>query len=258
MDLVLEADRLSISISGKYIIRDASFRIGKSCLVAVIGPNGAGKTTLMKTIIGLIKPSSGILKVFNYEISNKSKYPTKLREKIGYMPQRDVINYVVPITVRDILMTGLLEKLPQPRLIIPKFLWDRVYKIVDELGISDILDKNFQELSGGQQQKVLLARALVKDPELLILDEPLSNVDEISKVEILEYLKDLAKKYSKTILLVTHDIEIAMSWSDYVLLVNQGRATLYSSRMVEDIDKFLRHYPEKDRKIIPTRSPYCA
>ncbi len=257
MSPIIEVERLCISISNRVVIRDATFRIDRPSLVVVIGPNGAGKTTLMKTLIGLLSPNSGKLKIFDVDVS-RGRFPRKLRERIGYMPQRDAINYTVPITVKEILVSGILEKVSQPRLVIPTDMWDRVLKIADELKIGDILNKCFQELSGGQQQKVLLGRALAKDPDLLILDEPLSNVDEISKIEILEFMKRIVHERGKTVLLVTHDVEIAISWSDYVLLVNQGRALLYSSRMVEDIDRFLRHYPERDRKIIPTRSPYCA
>ncbi len=256
--VIIAVENLKVNVGGRTIIREASFVIHEPSLVVIIGPNGAGKTTLLKTLIGLMKLESGCIRIFDSVVRPGSKYPKNVRKLIGYMPQRDVINYAAPLTAREIIVSGLIENLTVPRVILPRDANDVVMNIAQRLGIDNILDKFFDELSGGQQQKVLLARALIKNPKILILDEPLSNVDEISRIEILEFLRDLVKKEGKTVMLVTHDVEIAMNWSDYVLLVNNGRAVLYSSRMVEDVDKFLRHYPEKDRKIIPSRSPYCA
>ncbi|NPA70542.1 MAG: ATP-binding cassette domain-containing protein [Crenarchaeota archaeon] len=256
--VIIAVEELKVSIGGRIVISEATFAIREPSLVVVIGPNGAGKTTLLKTLIGLIRPVRGCIRIFDSIVKPGSKYPKSVRKLIGYMPQRDVINYAAPLTAREIIVSGLIENISVPRILLPRDSNDMVLQIAQRLGIESILDKFFDELSGGQQQKVLLARALIKDPKILILDEPLSNVDEISRVEILELLRDLVRRDGKTVMLVTHDVEIAMNWSDYVLLVNNGRAVLYSSKMVEDVDKFLRHYPEKDRKIIPSRSPYCA
>ncbi len=255
---IIAVEELRICVGGRTIIGNASFRISEPSFVVVIGPNGAGKTTLLKTLIGLVRPASGRIEILGRLIKAGDRYPKHVRRFIGYMPQRDVINYAVPLTAREIIISGIVEILSPPRTILPREIDDLMSNIVQRLGVNAILDKYFEELSGGQQQKVLLARALIKDPQILVLDEPLSNVDEFSKVEILEFLRDLVKRDRKTVLLVTHDVDVAMKWSDYVLLVNNGRAILYSSKMVEDINSFLRQYPEKDRKIIPSRSPYCA
>ncbi|NPA24033.1 MAG: ATP-binding cassette domain-containing protein [Crenarchaeota archaeon] len=255
---IIAVEDLKICVGGRVIIQDATFRIDEPSFVVIIGPNGAGKTTLLKTMIGLIKPVRGCIKILDRVVRAGERYPRSIRKLIGYMPQRDVINYAVPLTAREIVISGIVENLTLPRTVLPRDVDSLVNNIAGRLGIDNILHKFFDELSGGQQQKVLLARALVKDPRILILDEPLSNVDEMSRVEILEFLRDLVRRDGRTVLLVTHDVEVAMSWSDYVLLVNNGRAVLYSSKMIEDVNKFLRQYPEKDRKIVPSRSPYCA
>ncbi|NPA99813.1 MAG: ATP-binding cassette domain-containing protein [Crenarchaeota archaeon] len=256
--VVIAVEELKVSVGGRTIISEATFTIREPSLVVVIGPNGAGKTTLLKTLIGLVKPVHGCIRIFDTIVHSGCRYPRHVRKLIGYMPQRDVINYAAPLTAREIIISGIIENIAMPRIVLPKNIDELVLDIAQRLGVENVLGKFFDELSGGQQQKVLLARALIKNPRILILDEPLSNVDEISRVEILEFLRDLVRREGKTVLLVTHDVEVAMNWSDYVLLVNNGRAVLYSSKMVEDVDSFLRQYPEKDRRIIPSRSPYCA
>jgi len=252
---ILEVQDLQIRYGKNVVLDNVSFRIERPSLVAVIGPNGAGKTSLLRAIIGLVKPSKGKVIIFGRDSTGKVAKDIKAR--IGYVPQRDVINYTMPITVRDVILSGLLEKISPPRTVLSRTVEDKVEAISHELGIEDLLDRFFSDLSGGQQQRVLLARALVKDPDILLLDEPLSNVDEVGKYEILRLLRNLVTS-GKTVLLVTHDINIAIEWADYVLLVNKGRVRFYSARISEDMNKLKLHYPEEDRKILPGRSPYCA
>ncbi len=252
---ILEVQDLQIRYGKNIVLDNVNFRIERPSLVAVIGPNGAGKTSLIRAIIGLVKPSKGKVLIFGQDITRKVARDVKAR--IGYVPQRDVINYATPITVRDVILSGLLEKVSPPRTVLSRNIDRKIEAISHELGIEDLLDRFFSDLSGGQQQRVLLARALVKDPDMLLLDEPLSNVDEVGKYEILRLLRNLVTS-GKTVLLVTHDINIAIEWADYVLLVNKGRVRFYSARISEDMNKLKLHYPEEDRKILPGRSPYCA
>lgn len=186
-------------------------------LVALIGPNGAGKSTLLKVILGLIKPTSGSVKLLGSEDLTKNlKY-------VGYVPQsaqaRDVN---MPFSVFETVMLG---RTPQAGLFHGVGAKDRrkVEEVLKLFGIFDLKDRKIGQLSGGQSQRVFLAKAMVADPKLLLLDEPTSGVDTTSKAEFYQSLERLNKETGITVILCSHDIGVITKIANRVLCINRAQ-----------------------------------
>ena len=252
---IIEVLNLSVRFGFTKVLDNISFKIEKPSLVAIVGPNGAGKTTLLRTILGYIKPLNGKIRLLGVEYCGK--LPKYVKEFIGYVPQRDNVNLLVPIKVKDVIISGILDKLPLLKIKLPDEIYHKLEHIVKLLRIEDYLDEYFNSLSLGLQQKVLLARCLIREPKILLLDEPLSNVDYPSRIEIMTYLKELVLK-GCTILLVCHDLDIAFNWADYVILLNR-KIVKFSTpeelkkEISEEIEKHLKITQEIESK----RREYC-
>ncbi|MHA1617447.1 MAG: metal ABC transporter ATP-binding protein [Candidatus Njordarchaeales archaeon] len=217
MKKALVVSNLTTGYDSTAAIEDVTFEMPHPSMMVIIGPNGAGKTTLLKTIIGLLKPWRG--EVFVFGINVYENLP-KVRRLIGYVPQRERLSETVPLRVRDIVLMGrMIRKGP---LSIPTKEDIRAAKEALEKTLvpREFWDKKFSELSGGLQQKVLIARALAIDPKILLLDEPFSAVDAPSQREITELLAELRRKGVSS-LIVTHDINPLIEYTDYLLLLNR-------------------------------------
>ncbi len=253
---IIEIRGLSAGYGRKTVLSNLNLVITKPSFVSVIGPNGAGKTTLLRVLAGLLRPRGGLVKILGVDVSKK--FPSSIKVRLGYVPQRDSINYAVPVTVFDVIVSGLIDVCPAPRTVTKRDVRQRACRVASALGIDDLLDSYFYELSGGLQQRVLLARALIKDPDILLLDEPLSNLDEATQQEVLKLLRHLVDKHLKTVIMVTHDLDVALEWSDLVVLISRGGARTFKPGVHEDVERLLESYPEEERKIIPSRRPYCG
>ena len=192
---VIEIKGLDFAYNGVPILKDVNLTIGRRELICIVGPNGGGKTTLIKLIMGLLKPGSGSIRVFGQN-------PARVRERIGYLPQHAMHDPRFPITVMEVVLMGRVERT-----------WIGRYSPEDkkaartalqEMGMSEYADRPFSDLSGGQRQRVMIARALSTEPDLLVLDEPTSNVDIILESRLYDILHELSERM--TVLTVTHDI----------------------------------------------------
>ncbi len=191
---LFEMKSLSVSYGADLILQDVDFRVYENDFVGVIGPNGGGKTTLLKVILGLVRPLKGKL-LFGEELKNSNN--------IGYLPQISTGDNNYPVSVKDVVLSGLM---------IRKGLVSRMNKadrkkadsVIDELGLASLAGSSLNELSGGQLQRVLLGRAIIGDPRLLLLDEPGNFVDTNFENDFYEKLRLLNKRMA--ILMVSHDI----------------------------------------------------
>ena len=195
---IIEVFSLSYSYNGVTVLHNISLYVKKNDFVAIIGPNGSGKTTLIKNVMGKLKPTRGRITLFGQRRESFRDW-----NRVGYVPQRFSVDKLFPGTVREILSI------------------EKHRKISPVLGIRGLLDKKFSELSGGQQQKTLIAFALQSDPELLILDEPTVGIDAGSQHEFYGMLKKLNAEHGVTIVLVTHDIGTIPSYFKRVICINQ-------------------------------------
>lgn len=202
----IETKNLSVNYGSVCALKDINLKVKKNEFLGIIGPNGGGKTTLLKVLLGIIKPTTGIVNI------NRDK-------KIGYVPQFTHFDRSFPVSVLDVILMG---RLPKKMSIFHKYNKsdkEKAEKILNELNIIDLKNRQIGKLSGGQLQKVLIARALITNPDIIILDEPTASIDSKTKLEIYDILKRLNKQ--KTIIIVSHDMKHVFSYIDSVACVNK-------------------------------------
>ncbi len=198
--VLLSLDKVSFKDSQNFktILEDISFSVNKNEIVTIIGPNGAGKTSLLKLILGL-------------SLSTTGKIWRKPDMIIGYMPQKIEMNPFLPLTVNRLLQLSQKKHIAE----------SEIDKILEMIQISSLKNQSLQTLSGGEWQKVLLARALLRRPNLLVLDEPAQGVDVIGQAEFYQLLVTLRNQMNCAIVLVSHDLHLVMAATDHVICLNR-------------------------------------
>jgi zinc/manganese transport system ATP-binding protein len=235
---LLELDGIGVRLGGRQVLSDVTFSLRKGEFTGIIGPNGAGKTTLLRVILGLLEPSGGRVIFDGQPRHNKDK------ASIGYVPQKLVIDPDMPLRARDVVSLGLDgHKLGfgfpsrQRRGLVDAAL--------DDVGATAYADARVGELSGGEQQRVLIAHALISRPKLLLLDEPLANLDLRSEQEIVALLGKLAREQEIAVLLSAHDMNPLLGVMDRIVYVANGRAATGTTDEVvtsEGLTRLYGHY----------------
>ena len=196
---------VSFCYGKEHILQDITAHIEEGSYVGIVGPNGGGKTTFLKLLLGLLKPCDGHIELFGAS-------PEAIRRagKIGYVPQRIVqADFQFPATVREIVASGKPKNTNTLR------------QAMEITGVLPLADRLIGNLSGGERQKVFIARALASHPQILILDEPTTGVDSTSQEQFYALLKTLHRDHGLTILFVSHDVEVMASEADTILCLNQ-------------------------------------
>jgi zinc transport system ATP-binding protein len=203
---MIKLSNVTVKKENNIILEDINLEINKGDFLAILGPNGGGKTTLVKLILGFLKPSSGDV-VIDEELN------------VGYVPQFKTFNNKFPIRVFDVILSGRIKN--RIRLFKRYDENDKkeALKVLKLLGIEELKDRKISKLSGGETQKVLIARALVANPDLIILDEPTASLDKSSKTEIHRILKKLNENV--TIIIVSHDTHVISKYTDKIFCVNK-------------------------------------
>ncbi len=214
--LAVDIDHVSFSYEGQSILNAVSFAVPEGSYVGIVGPNGGGKTTLLKIMLGILKPSKGAVTVLG-----ETPLQARLSGKIGYVPQRvSQTDFQFPATVEEIVQSGRT-----PRIGIGKWMREKDRKAVEHaletVGMLSFRHRLVGNLSGGERQKVFIARALASEPKLLVLDEPTTGVDVSAREQFYALLKQLNADLGLTILLVSHDIEMITNEVSFVLALNQ-------------------------------------
>lgn len=194
-DLV-RLEQVSVRFAKEDVLSNVTLSLHDDCITTLIGPNGAGKTTLVRVVLGLIKPTKGTLWC-------------QPNLRIGYMPQKLHIDRTMPLTVDRFLNIGLKPEKEQLLL------------TLEQVGAQHLLKHSFHDLSGGETQRVLLARALLRDPQLLVLDEPVQGVDVNGQTELYQLISAIRKQRRCGILMISHDLHLVMSSTDHVVCLNQ-------------------------------------
>jgi zinc/manganese transport system ATP-binding protein len=226
-DALLTLDRVGVTLGGREVLRDVSFSVRPGQFTGLIGSNGAGKTTLLRVILGEQRPSSGRVSV---------------REgRLGYVPQKVVLDPDVPLRARDVVGLGLDGRRlgvgwPSRR---RRELVDEMLGAVDALGFADA---RIGELSGGEQQRVLIAHALIGRPALLLLDEPLANLDLSSSAEVVALLARIARDHGIAVLLSAHEMNPLLPVTDRIVYLAGGRAASGTTDEVIRTDVLTRLY----------------
>jgi zinc/manganese transport system ATP-binding protein len=234
---VLEVDKVSVSFSGRRILDDVSFEIRKGEFTGLIGSNGVGKTTLLRTILGLQRVDAGEIRVTGAPISRRGR-------SLGYVPQKVILDPDVPMRARDFVALGLdadrygfARRTKEQRALVEQMLMN-----VDALGFAN---RRVGTLSGGEQQRVLIAHALISRPELLLLDEPLANLDPASVQEIVALLSRVAHEYQVAVLLSAHEMNALLPVMDRIVYLTAGRAASGTTEEVirsEVLSKLYGHH----------------
>ncbi len=193
------------------VLWNLDFTIPQGSMCGIMGPNGSGKTTLLKTIMGLLKPDLGYVKIYGQSLAN-------VRDQLSYVPQRESVDWSFPATVWDIVKSGRYG---------PKKLFKRLNatdiqiaeEALERVNMAAFKDRQIGQLSGGQQQRVFLARALCRDADMYLLDEPFTGVDVSSEATLMEVLNSL-NAAGKTIIMVHHDLNSAPQYFNHAVLLN--------------------------------------
>ena len=214
-EVVLEVTDLDVSRSNTKVIEGATFSIYRGDYVGIIGPNGGGKTTLLLSILGEISSENGNIKLFGQPSHKFTQW-----EKVAYIPQNAIdFDHYFPLSVRELVSLGRVRRSNLFRRLNPKD-WKKVDEAMDFMGISDLADRRIGQLSGGQKQRAFVAKALVRDPEILFLDEPISGMDFETQEKFYKMLSNLNSQKNMTILVVSHDLTAVFCRMSRVICVN--------------------------------------
>ena len=204
--LLVKLENIDAGYQGKIVLQKASLAVFEKDFIGIIGPNGGGKTTLLRVILGLVKPAGGRI---SFEIG---------RNEIGYLPQVSQFDDQFPITVHEVVHSGLASGI-RTGILKHRDCNAKIEKTLEDVGILHIKERSIGELSGGELQRTMLARAIISSPKLLILDEPNTYVDNKFEIELYSLLKELNK--TLTILLVSHDVGTITPYIKSIACVNR-------------------------------------
>ena len=227
---VLAVRQASVSLSGRSILRDIDFTLNAGEFCGLIGANGSGKTTLLRTILGFVSPTSGCVTMEGGG-----------RASVGYVPQKFMLDSYMPMRARDLVALGLDGN----RLGVPLPSRERRRKVdemLEAVEAAPFADQRIGSLSGGQQQRVLIAHALIRGPRLLLLDEPVANLDLRSVAGIVALLRRVSREFHTTVLLSAHDMNPLLSVMDRIVYLAHGRAATGSADEVVRTDVLSRLY----------------
>lgn len=208
---LLTVDKLTLDLSGRQILRDINLKVARGEFLGLIGPNGGGKTSLLRVLLGIIPPTSGQI---------HWSQPDCGRPRIGYVPQRGGVDRDYPLSGREIVKQGVAGSLPlfgSRR----RDLNGQADEMLDRVGLAGQAGTRFVNLSGGQQRRLLLARALMNDPNALLLDEPTAGVDSQGQEQFCELLCQLSRR-GITIILVSHDIPLVIAHAHQIACLCVG------------------------------------
>lgn len=210
---IISLHEVSFAFNGLRIFDSINLSVYDGEFACVVGPNGGGKTTLLKLILGLLQQQKGTVRLFG-------RSPAAVRARVGYMPQQVHLDVKFPVTVREVVLMGRVTRgglgLFSRR---DRQVCDRV---LTETGLFDVRDESFAEISGGQQRRLLIARALAGEPDLLLLDEPTANLDLVIQEELYRLLRNLNERLS--IVMVSHDMAFVSQYVNKVICVNRNIA----------------------------------
>ena len=208
MTALITFDRVSLGYGRRAVLTDLSFGIPEGDFLGLVGPNGAGKTTILKAILGSLSPMAGTI-----ERADGLRF--------GYVPQRDQVDFNFPLEVMDVVLMGRYDRVGLARR--PgKHDRDRARAALEHVGIAHLAGERLSALSGGQRQRALIARALVGEPNLLILDEPTNGMDLVSTTQILALVRELHERDGLTVLMVSHALNEVANYVRRIALVLEG------------------------------------
>lgn len=213
MKKAIEIRDLTVAYNRRPAVEAVTLSVPQRAMVGIVGPNGGGKSTLIKAVLGLVPKEGGEVEILGRPVDRRA------RRLIGYVPQREDVDWNFPVSAFDVVMMG---RVPSMRLLRRPTARDKelVWEALRTVGMEKLADTRIGEFSGGQQQRIFLARALAQEAEILLLDEPVSGVDAPSQHEIFDLLRGL-QEVGKTVIVTTHDLSCVAERFDLALLLNR-------------------------------------
>ncbi|MFQ5497899.1 MAG: metal ABC transporter ATP-binding protein [Nitrosopumilus sp.] len=227
---VVEIENLTVKYPDVKALDDVSFVVNQGDFLGIIGPNGAGKSTLFASMLGLNTKYNGTIKFFGQDIKKSKNY---LKE-IGYVPQKPIFEKNFPVTVTDVVRMGLRKESDE----------SIIDEILQQLWIHELGDRRIGDLSGGQQQRVFIAKALVNNPKILILDEPVTGIDQQSTELFHSILRELNSKHKITIIWSSHDLDAVNQLANHVACLNRTLFFHGKSEKFFSDDELVKQYSE--------------
>ena len=227
--MIVDIKKLSVDYSGIKALDDISFGIAKGDFLGIIGPNGAGKSTLFRCMLGLHTQYDGTIKFFGQDIRNSRKYLSQ----VGFVPQKPVVDRNFPATIREVL--SMSQNSSDPK---------KVDEALQKVWMHELADRRIGDLSVGQQQRVFIAKALVNSPKILVLDEPITGIDQYNQDLFFQILGELNTKEKISIIWSSHDLDAVERLANKVACLNK---TLFFHGVSEDFfsdDEMLKKYSE--------------
>ena len=213
----IEIKNLKFGYNENQILKNVNLSLGEGDFAVISGKNGSGKSTLIKLILGELKKDEGTIKLFGIDMEDFKNF-----DKIGYVPQvNEAIKVAFPVSAREYVGLNLYKEFSIFNTITKKSK-SKIENTFSTLKIEDLIDRPFNKLSGGQAQRVMIARALVNNPDILILDEPTVGIDQKSKENFLDLLVHLNTHHNISILMITHEMEILGDYVDKVFKLKDG------------------------------------
>ena len=222
--ILLKVENASFYLNDKALIKEVSLEIKQGEIVTLIGPNGSGKSTTAKIALGIYKKIEGRVRRYT--------------ERIGYVPQKVSVDWTLPIRVIDFM--SLTEDLKN----------DQINVALNLTGVDHLKNKSLSNLSGGEFQRVLIARAIAKQPDLLVLDEPVQGVDFKGEIALYELIKKISEELSCGILLISHDLHVVMSATDFVVCLNGHVCCSGTPQAVAKNDQYQELFGDRASKIL--------
>lgn len=217
---LVSATNLGIRRGGRWIVRNVDVSVSAGELVTLIGPNGGGKSTIVRALLGLIQPDEGSV----------SRAPSL---SVGYVPQKMAVDWTLPVTVRRFMrLTGGVSD-------------ENLFAALEEVGASDLIEKRLHALSGGELQRVMLARALARRPNLLVLDEPVQGVDFSGELALYDLIDRASDRLACGVLLISHDLHVVMARTDRVYCIHGHVCCSGPPHQVADNDEYARLFGPK-------------
>jgi ABC-type Mn2+/Zn2+ transport system ATPase subunit len=202
---LVEFDQVSVGYGHRPILTGLSFAIAEGDFLGMVGPNGSGKTTILRAILGTLEPLAGTV-----------RRAAGLR--FGYVPQRDQVDYGFPLTAVEVVLMGRYDRIGMGRRPTAEDR-ARAMRALEQVGIGELAGKHLLDMSGGQRQRTLIARALVGEPNVLVLDEPTSGMDLVSTTQILAFVRDLHERSGLTVIMVSHALNEVANYVEQIALV---------------------------------------
>jgi len=216
--MAIDVNNLSYSYGNFKVLSDITFSVRKGDFFIVIGPNGSGKTTLMKVVAGILKPQNGRLEILGQPIDQYTR--KALARTIAFVPQTLPVDF--PFSVTEVVLMGRSPYLGMLGLEQERDL-EIARQAIAFTGVEHLAHRKLDQLSGGEQQRVFIARAICQEPEVILLDEPTASLDLAHQVRLLDLMEKLKREKGVTVVMISHDVNLAAMYADSLLLLNKGQ-----------------------------------